>query len=201
MVDAPFSRFSEAMRSIKLAIDLNGTTKSKRVIGITSALPNEGKSTIAAALAQVMSQVNARAILVDCDLRNPSLSRALTPGATNGLLDVITKRIPIEDVIWNDPATKYEISADGREIPSAHSSEILSSEPITKLFEMLRESYDYVIADLSPLAPIVDVRATTHLVNSFLFVIEWGRTKFDVVRSCSCSCEKRSRKSAWGGTE
>ena len=63
----------------------------------------------------------------------------------------------------------------------AHSSEILGSEPITKLFEQLRESYDYVIVDLSPLAPIVDVRATTHLVDSFLFVIEWGRTKFDVV--------------------
>ena len=50
-----------------------------------------------------------------------------------------------------------------------------------KLFEQLRESYDYVVVDFPPLAPIVDVRATTHLVDSFVFVIEWGRTKIDVV--------------------
>ena len=46
----------------------------------------------------------------------------------------------------------------------------------------LRQSYDYVIVDLSPLAPIVDVRATTHLLDSYIFVIEWGRTKIDVVK-------------------
>jgi succinoglycan biosynthesis transport protein ExoP len=50
-----------------------------------------------------------------------------------------------------------------------------------KLFEQLRESYDYVIVDFPPLAPIVDVRGATHLVDSFIFVIEWGRTKIDIV--------------------
>ena len=181
VVDAPFSRFSEAMRSIKLAVDLNESAKSKRVVGITSALPNEGKSTIAAAVAQVMSQVNARAILVDCDLRNPSLSRALAPSAVNGLLDVITKKVSLEDAIWKDPSTNMAFLPTVIKSRLAHSGDILSSEPVTKLFEQLRENYDYVVADFSPLAPIVDVRATTHLVNSFIFVIEWGRTKFDVV--------------------
>ncbi len=181
VIDAPFSRFSEAMRSIKLAVDLNGSAKSRRVIGITSALPNEGKSTIAAALAQVMSQVNARAILVDCDLRNPSLSRSLAPGAKNGLLDVIAKRVSLEEVIWKDQSTNMTFLPTVVKSRLAHSSEIIGSEPVTKLFEQLRENYDYVIADFSPLAPVVDVRATTHLVDSFIFVIEWGRTKFDVV--------------------
>jgi succinoglycan biosynthesis transport protein ExoP len=50
-----------------------------------------------------------------------------------------------------------------------------------KLFENLRATYEYVIVDLSPLAPVVDVRAMTHLVDSFLFVVEWGRTKIDIV--------------------
>jgi succinoglycan biosynthesis transport protein ExoP len=53
--------------------------------------------------------------------------------------------------------------------------------PLKKLFEQLRENYDYVVVDLPPLAPIVDVRATTHLVDSFIFVVEWGRTKIDIV--------------------
>lgn len=63
----------------------------------------------------------------------------------------------------------------------AHSTEILSSVPIKKLFAKLRESYDYVVVDLPPIAPIVDVRATSHLIDSFVFVIEWGQTKIDVV--------------------
>ena len=56
VVDAPFSRFTEAIRAIKLAVDLNGVVKSNKVIGFTSSLPNEGKSTLAVALAQLMSQ-------------------------------------------------------------------------------------------------------------------------------------------------
>ena len=49
------------------------------------------------------------------------------------------------------------------------------------MFERLRASFDYVIVDLSPLAPVVDVRAMTHLVDSFVFVIEWGRTRIGIV--------------------
>ena len=50
-----------------------------------------------------------------------------------------------------------------------------------RFFVRLRESYDYVIVDLSPIAPVVDVRSTPHLVDSYVFVIEWGKTKIDVV--------------------
>ena len=82
VINSPFSRFAEAIRSIKLAIDLNnGCVNGKQVIGFTSSLPNEGKSTIAASLALLVAQAGARVILVDCDLRNPSLSRKLAPGA------------------------------------------------------------------------------------------------------------------------
>ena len=76
VTDMPLSRFAELIRLIKLAIDLNVTTPSNKVVGITSSLPNEGKSTIAAALALLMAHSGARVIVVDCDLRNPSLSRS-----------------------------------------------------------------------------------------------------------------------------
>jgi succinoglycan biosynthesis transport protein ExoP len=65
--------------------------------------------------------------------------------------------------------------------PVMHTTEILTSVAMKRLFQRLREAYDYVIVDLSPLAPVVDVRAATHLVDSYLFVIEWGKTKIDVV--------------------
>ena len=77
VISKPFSRFAEAIRSIKLAIDLNPTKTSNQVIGITSALPNEGKTTIAASLAQLIGHSGKSVIIVDCDLRNPSLSASL----------------------------------------------------------------------------------------------------------------------------
>ena len=181
VVDAPLSRYTEAVRSIKLANDLNGTLKSNRVVGLTSSVPNEGKSTIAFSLAQLMSQVGARTILVDFDLRNPSLSRTLAPRAKVGLIDVISEKVSLEEAIWEDPSTNLAFLPVVVKFRLAHSTEILGSIQMKKLFEKLRESYDYVVVDLPPLAPIVDVRATSHLIDLFVFVIEWGRTKIDVV--------------------
>lgn len=181
VVDSPLSRYTEAIRSIKLANDLGGMGSTKQVLGLTSSLPNEGKSTIAFSLAQLMSQVGARTILVDCDLRNPSLSRALAPRAKTGLIDVIAEKVSLEKAIWEDPSTNLSFLPVVVKFRVAHSNEILSSIATKKLFEKLRKSYDYVVVDLPPLAPVVDARATTHLIDSFIFVVEWGRTKIDVV--------------------
>ena len=181
VVDDPLSRFSEAVRSIKLAIDLNGAFKANRVIGLTSSLPNEGKSTIAFSLAQLMAHVGTRTILVDCDLRNPSLSRALAPRAKRGLIDVLTEKVEFERAILKDPSTNMAFLPAVMKYRYTNSSEILSSVRMKQLFEKLREYYDYVIVDLPPLAPVVDARAATSLVDSFVFTIEWGQTKIDVV--------------------
>jgi succinoglycan biosynthesis transport protein ExoP len=181
VIDAPLSRFTEAIRSIKLATDLNGVVKSSQVIGLTSSLPNEGKSTIAVALAQLMSQVGKRTILVDCDLRNPTTSRALAPDAKAGLLEVIVGKASLKEVIWSDPITNLVFLPVAGRRRLAHSNEILSSAATKKIFEELRESYDYVVVDMPPLAPIVDVRAAAHLVDSFIYIVEWGRTRIDVV--------------------
>ena len=62
-----------------------------------------------------------------------------------------------------------------------------------RLFDRLQEKYEYVIVDLSPLAPVVDVRAATHLVDSYLFVVEWGKTKIDIVESALNSSPRRLR--------
>ena len=180
--DAPFSRFADAARSIKLAADLFGAGKSVKVIGFTSALPNEGKSTIAASLAQIIAQAGARVILVDCDLRNPSLSSTLAPDADFGLLDVISGKMDLDDVIWTDPATNTAFLPAIMKSRLAQSNEILASVATKKLFDQLRLSYDYVVVDLSPLGPVVDVRATTNLVDSYVFVIEWGRTNISTVQ-------------------
>lgn len=180
--DAPFSRFADSLRTIKLAADLCGSGDSVRVIGFTSTLPNEGKSTVAAGFAQVIAQAGSRVILVDCDLRNPSLSNSLAPEADVGLFDVISDKAALEDVIWVDRATNLTFLPAVIKSRLAQTSEILASDAIKRLFDRLRLDYDYVVVDLSPLGPVADVRATTRLVDSYVYVIEWGRTDSGTVQ-------------------
>jgi capsular exopolysaccharide synthesis family protein len=180
--EMPLSRFAESIRSIKLAVDLNVTNSSSKVVGITSALPNEGKSTIAAALAQLMAHAGARVIVVDCDLRNPSLSRNLAPHASVGLVEVISGRCPLDEAICKDPKTNLAFLPTVKKQPLFHTCEMLSAATTKQLFDHLRATYDYVVVDVSPLAPVVDVRATAPLIDCLILAIEWGRTKTDVVQ-------------------
>ena len=111
VVDSPLSSFAEAIRSIKLTIDLHMDARPCKVIGFTSTLPNEGKSTIAAALAYLIAQVGGRVLLVDCDLRNPTLSRMLAREAAVGIFDVVSKRTSIAEAILKEPQIQYGIFA------------------------------------------------------------------------------------------
>jgi succinoglycan biosynthesis transport protein ExoP len=180
VIDSPSAIFAESIRSIKLAINYGGKG-SNRVIGFTSALPNEGKSTIAAAVAQLTAKVAERVIIVDCDLRIPSLSRRWAPNATMGITDVISGARSLEETVWKDPVTNLFFLPAVQTAPS-FASEVLGSESIKKLIDRLRESFDFVIIDLPPLVPIVDARAVAHVVDCVILVIEWGCTGIGVVR-------------------
>jgi len=182
VINMPLSRFAESVRSIKLGIELRTAQTSNKVIGITSSLPNEGKSTIAVSLAQLIAGTGKSVILIDWDLRNPSLSRALAPNATIGLLEVISGTCSIDKSVWKEPKTNLVFLPTVKRLPLAHSSEILMAEQMQKVVEQLRSTYDFVIVDLPPLAPILDVQMTVPLVDCFVFVVEWAKTKIDIVQ-------------------
>lgn len=178
VVEHPLSSFAEAFRSIKVASDIGGA----RVIGITSTVPGEGKSTISSNLAQLIAHSGKRVILLDGDLRNPSLSRALTRNAKAGLLEVINGHMALEDALYLDEDTGLRFLPVVASGDVAHASEILGSAIFKKLIEELRKDHEYVIVDLSPLAPVVDVRATTQIFDNYIYVIEWGRTRTNLVQ-------------------
>lgn len=182
VVNNPLSRFSEAVRSVKVAVDLNSIVRENRVLATTSTLPNEGKSTLSTNLAQLMAHGGARVILVDADLRNPSLSRALVPDAKIGLVDVVAKKALLEDALVADPETKLSILPAGTTSKLLHTNEILASKAMHALVTELRSKFDYVVLDMPPMAPVVDVRVTSSFVDSYVFVVEWGKTNIDVVR-------------------
>lgn len=182
VVEKPLSRFSEAVRSIKVAVDLNSIVRENKVVAVTSTMPNEGKSTLSTNLAQLIALGGARVILVDADLRNPSLSRALLPEAQAGLVDVVAQNVPLEDATIEDHETKLSFLPAGSNSKLLHTNEILASKAMHALITLLRSKFDYVILDLPPMAPVVDVRVTSPFVDSYVFVVEWGKTKIDVIR-------------------
>jgi succinoglycan biosynthesis transport protein ExoP len=180
-IQNPLCAFSESMRSLKLALDLHGLVKPEPVVGFTSSLPNEGKSTVAVSLAQTIALAGGNCILLDCDLRNPSLSRQLAPDASRGLLDVLSGKCAIEDAIWKDDITKLDFLPMVAQSRLTNTGDILTSHALEELFATIRQRYNYVIVDFSPISPIIDVRATKHLVDAYIYVVEWGVTKTDVV--------------------
>ena len=137
---------------------------------------------MAIALAQMMAHSGSNVLLVDCDIRNPALSRRLAPGARTGLVEVLRDRGSIRDLMWTDPQTGLHLVPSVTSARNPNSSNILGSPIMRRLMGGFREVYDYVVVDLPSLVPIVDVRATVNFVDSYVFVIEWGNTRIDVVQ-------------------
>ena len=182
VVEEPLSAFAEGFRSVKMAADIAGSIRNNKVIGVTSTLPGEGKSTVSSNLAQLIAHAGKKVILLDGDLRNPTLTRSLSPNARLGLIDVLAANVRLQDALHFDSETRLAFLPTVLESRLAHTSEILASDAFRNLVDDLKRDYDYVIIDLSPLAPVVDVRATTATVDSYLYVIEWGKTRINLVQ-------------------
>jgi succinoglycan biosynthesis transport protein ExoP len=181
-VDDPISVFTEAFRAIKVSAWLQANVRENKVIGITSTLPSEGKSTVAANLAMLMADAGRRVVLIDADLRNPTLARSLTPRPQAGWLEVMSGKLDLAQATGREPTTGLALLPLLLTEAPVHSDEVLASQAFRDLLERLRLSYDYIIVDLPPLAPVVDVRAIVPAIDSFVFVVEWGTTSVKTAR-------------------
>ena len=181
VVEQPLSAAAEGFRAIKIVADIRKSSTGNRIIGVTSTLPGEGKSTVACNLAELMAHAGKRAILIDADLRKPSLGRSLACAPEVGLLEVLADPAQLDRAVTVDAVTGLAFLPALVDGGLVHSDEIVASEAFRRLLEQLRQRYDYIIVDLPPLAPVVDVRAIAGMIESFVFVVEWGRTKADLV--------------------
>jgi exopolysaccharide transport family protein len=189
---APFSAAAEALRYIKVAIDLH--PKGGKVIGIISALPGEGKTTVAAGLADFLARGGSRTLLIDADLRNPSMTKTLGYTGAPGLLDLVANQAPIEDLVITDSAHKFDFLPASTKIRPTNSFDIISSPAMKQMLKNSKRDYDYVLVDLPPILPVVDVKASAHLFDAFLLVVEWGATSTDeIVKAISTSPIVRER--------
>jgi len=183
VLDFPLSSTSETFRALKVAADLALRGKRTKVIGITSTMPGEGKTSIAKNFATLIAHLGARVILLDGDMRNSGLSRALCPDVKNGLAQVLTGKVtPAQAELLEEDSGLIFIPATA-DHSVANTNELLASKTMRDLLEQLENRFDYIIVDLPPIGPVIDVRASADIFDAFVIAVEWGTTPQALVKS------------------
>ncbi|MDP3014028.1 MAG: polysaccharide biosynthesis tyrosine autokinase [Candidatus Subteraquimicrobiales bacterium] len=178
------SALAESYRTIRTSIMLSSAEKPPQVILITSAVPQEGKTTTAANLAMAMAQMGGNVVLIDADMRRPNIHKIFNLENSAGLSNAIVEH--------NSPAIKtipdfpdLSILVAGTMAPNP--SELLSSERMKELLTELRARYDHVILDSSPLMAVSDPLVLSSLADGVILVVWGGMTGRDLIKKASQS--------------
>lgn len=182
-INAPTSSFAETLRNTRLAADVVLQARQSKVIGFVSALPHEGKTTVAANFAGLLAASGARTLLIDGDMRNPGLSKGLSLTPEAGLVEALVGSRRWQSVVMTDRRTKLAIIPAVVRGRLSHTSELLSGQGMRELLDEAKTSYNYVVVDLPPLGPVVDAKAFAPLADAFVMVAEWGATPRALVRA------------------
>ncbi len=179
----PLSVFSESLRALKTGVALSNIDAPPQIILITSSLPNEGKTTLSLSVARMYASSGARTLLIDADLRHPSLHGIIRPDekdAPVGLFEVLTGDVRINDALQNDFVDNLSLLFAGRR--AENPPDLLESERMKEFLRAMRGQYDYVIIDTAPILPVVDGRILSRLVDTTVFLVKWNRTPRDAIR-------------------
>ena len=170
----PTSPRSEAFRSLRTNLQFLDVEGGPRAFVVTSSIPGEGKTTTAANLAVAMSQSGLRTLVVDADLRDPSLANIFGIEGAVGLTDVLIGNVALEDATQTWGVDGLIILPAGRIPPNP--SELLGSKAMLDLLRSLEQTYDAVLIDTPPLLPVTDAALLSAQVRGALVVIAAGRT-------------------------
>jgi exopolysaccharide transport family protein len=177
--EEPASFFAESIRAIRLSIQRALRIKPVQIILVTSAIDNEGKTTLAVNLALSLAALGIRTLLIDCDMRNPETTRSLCPRARSGLLQVALGNEPIERAILIDRSTGLSVLPAPVNGYNPATAELMFSDRIGSVFEHLRQRYELIVLDSPPLVPLVDGRALAEHADQIVLALAWDKTPRD----------------------
>jgi capsular exopolysaccharide synthesis family protein len=167
--------FSESVGSIATTtIALARKEQSAVVLLVTSSLPLEGKSTTATALAAKLARGNNRVLLIDADLRAPTLHRAFGIRNDRGLTDCLHPVFCVSDSLYLDVKTGITVLTAGPGHPEPQN--VLRSRQLSEQMEAWRSSYDFIVVDSPPVLPVADARALAPLTDYCVFIACWRKT-------------------------
>ncbi|HLX81364.1 MAG TPA: polysaccharide biosynthesis tyrosine autokinase [Burkholderiales bacterium] len=172
--------FSEAIRTIRSSVLLSGLQSPRKVVLLTSSVPDEGKTTLACNLGFAMSQVK-KTLLLEADMRRPKLARVLGEDRNRpGLAELMADDLPIEQCVYQVADSKLYVMQAGRVPPNP--LELLSSPRLAQVIEKLKEEFEVIVIDSPPVQLVSDAVMLAQLATSVLFVVRADSTPYPIAR-------------------
>jgi capsular exopolysaccharide synthesis family protein len=178
--EAPTSNVAEAARAVRTNLMFMSPDNPIRALLVTSANPGEGKTTVACAIAIAIAHAGHRTLLVDCDLRRPRIHRIFGKTSDVGLTTALLGEMPLERVVQQTIVPNLTVLAAGPMPPNP--ADLMHSERFRALIAELRDSYDRVIIDSSPIAAVTDATILSAYVDATMLVVRAFTTKKDMAR-------------------
>ena len=177
--DTPF-QYQEAFKSLRTNLKFLAMGKSCKKIVMTSAIPGEGKSSVAINLAVSLADAGSRVLLMDCDLRKPILHRylKLDKSSYKGLTNILSGGVLTESIVNMKSLNLHVIIADA--IPP-NPAELLGSGRMKILVEELEKHYDYIIFDTPPVSVVTDAAVLSQYADGVILVIRQNHATYDEV--------------------
>ncbi|NWQ41091.1 CpsD/CapB family tyrosine-protein kinase [Bacillus sp. EB106-08-02-XG196] len=188
----PKSPISEQYRTIRTNVQYSSIDKELKTLMVTSSGPGEGKSTTAANLAVVFAQLGKKVLLVDADLRKPTVHRSFGVNNLFGFSTVLTKQATLASSILETEEKDLFILTSGPIPPNP--AELLSSKSMEQFMEEAKEQFDYVLFDTPPLLAVADPQILANKVDGSIFVVYSGRTQIDQAKKAKELLENAQSK-------
>ena len=177
----PKSQFSEAFRALRTSLLLSVAGGEPHVILLTSATPSEGKTTVSTNLACVLAQRNVRVLLIDADLRRPTVHHRLGLNGKVGLTSVLTGSVTLEEAIQHVPEVPtLDVLVSGPVPPFP--TEMLGSETMRQLLEKSRGIYTHIVLDSPPLLSVTDSVVLARAADAIVLILRHGKSSKHAVR-------------------
>jgi succinoglycan biosynthesis transport protein ExoP len=183
-LNAPYSRFAETLRNIWALSNIAQQKSGAKVICVISSVPGEGKTTVATNLAALARHSATRALVIDADCHRPTLTKNIAPDAQVGLKDALVEPKALSKYVIRNERLNLDVLPCPvlDRIPNA--AELLGTTEMEQLVDTAREAYDLVIIEAPPMAAVVDYKMIARHCDSFVFVVEWGKTSQRMVFEC-----------------
>lgn len=173
------SPISEYYRTLRTNIEYSSYDNKIKTILVSSSVQGEGKSTVSANIAAAFASSSKKTILIDCDLRNPSLHKIFKVGNGCGLSDVIVNKNTLKEALKKINENLYLLTA-GRKSPNP--SEMLSSVVMDNLFKKLKEEFDLIILDSPPVQVFTDAQILSKKADGTIFIVKCNSTKRNIIK-------------------
>src|ERR1051325_7147785 len=177
----PQSQMAESYRALRTSLLLTSLGTPPKVILVTSALPQEGKTTTSMNTAIVLAQKGSRVLIIDADMRRPSVHKALGMGPRTGLSNVLTGSAQLHQAIVRSTLipTLYVLAAG---TPPPNPAELLASSHMKDVLAELREQYDHIVVDTPPTLSVTDAVVMSTRADAVVLVIRSGQTTKQALR-------------------